>query len=249
MSIRSLSQAVVFGAVVVLVAAAAQADVTWDAYSGFISGPNAQSATNTWQYLSVEGGGFNSGYTLLDRWGNNGNGAAFDGWTNTQSYDTWHNQMVVKDTANGELRVHPYYDTTNPSAPDLATAIAWRSPITGTVDVRFSETLRSSGGSGELYDGVDYWLYRSGAADAAFLANGTVAATGAGSTSGTIVRNGISVVAGDMIYLQVDPRGAYNWDMTGVSMSVTSSVPEPSTIILVGTGLVGLIAYAWRKRR
>jgi hypothetical protein len=249
MSIRSFAQAVVFGAVVALVAAAAQADVTWDAYNGFISGPNAQSASNTWQYLSVEGGGFNSGYTLLDRWGDNGNGVAINGWTNTQSYDTWHNQMIVKDTANGELRVHPYFDTSNPSAPNLATTIAWRSPITGLVDVSFSQTLRSSGGEGALYDGVDYWLYKSGAADAEYLEHGTVAAAGPGSTSGVITRTGISMVAGDMLYLQVDPRGAYNWDMTGVSMSVTSAVPEPSTIILVGTGVVGLLCYAWRKRK
>ena len=28
-----------------------------------------------------------------------------------------------------------------------------------------------------------------------------------------------------------------------------SSVPEPSAIALLATGLVGLLAYAWRKRR
>ena len=28
-----------------------------------------------------------------------------------------------------------------------------------------------------------------------------------------------------------------------------SSVPEPSTIVLLASGLIGLLAYAWRKRR
>lgn len=33
------------------------------------------------------------------------------------------------------------------------------------------------------------------------------------------------------------------------NLSVTSSVPEPSALTLASAGLVGLLAYAWRKRR
>ena len=30
---------------------------------------------------------------------------------------------------------------------------------------------------------------------------------------------------------------------------ITAIVPEPSTLLLAATGLVGLLAYAWRKRK
>jgi hypothetical protein len=44
----------------------------------------------------------------------------------------------------------------------------------------------------------------------------------------------------------VDPHNTY-WLVDNVR--VTEAIPEPSTIVLLAAGLLGLLAYAWRRRR
>jgi hypothetical protein len=236
MSVRSLTRAIVFGGLFIIGVAAAQADITWNAYDGFISGPDAQSAGNTWQYSYNANGDNNAGYTLLDRWGSNGNSVPFNGWTRGGEPDGFYNQVVLKNTTAAEIQVHPY--------PGLTSTIGWLSPITGNVNASFSMIDRNDGGG----EGVEYWLYKSGAAGSAFLKHGFV--TNGGSTGGTITQSDISVAAGDMLYLRVGPGtlDSHGHDLTGVAFAVTQ-VPEPSTAMLISAGLLGLLCYAWRKRK
>jgi hypothetical protein len=60
--------------------------------------------------------------------------------------------------------------------------------------------------------------------------------------------------------LTPDSLGKYDFNALALRLSgagagishytiTTSSVPEPSTLALVGTGVFGLLAYAWRKRK
>jgi hypothetical protein len=222
-------------AVVCAIAGQAMGDVTWDAYDGFISGPTAQSSSSVWQYLRNPGHYVNTGYTLFDKWAPIG--AGVDGWTSTDPDDGWF--FVAKDTANGEIRLSP-----GPGWPATyqAAVIGWKSPITGHVSATFSLTDRNASSN----DGVRYWLYKGGDADSNYLEFGTVAE---GGTSGTVVHSNIAVTTGDMLYLRVDPLGSYVCDLTGATFSVSSPTPEPGVLVLLGTALAGLLAYAWRKRR
>jgi hypothetical protein len=43
--------------------------------------------------------------------------------------------------------------------------------------------------------------------------------------------------------------GKFGYGATGAVVSTVQIVPEPSTIALLGCGLFGLLAYAWRKRK
>ena len=51
--------------------------------------------------------------------------------------------------------------------------------------------------------------------------------------------------AGNLDAIMFKPDGDHS---TGLFDAV-AAVPEPSTIALIGTGLIGLLAYAWRKRK
>ena len=57
--------------------------------------------------------------------------------------------------------------------------------------------------------------------------------------------------AGDTLRLIMESKSGDVGYRTGVdAVTVTTSgVPEPSTLVLLGTALAGLLAYAWRKRK
>ncbi len=221
-------------AVVVLAAASSAYATIWDAFSDF--NPTNNAATNTWQYLGINDAP-ESDYYLLPQYG------TFP----FQSYSGWNagNTFPAIGASDGEIKMQA------DSVVGAAAALAWMSPGAGTVTATFSladDDLGSLGAGDHPevpYDGVNYILYQSG--NAIPLAQGYVANGGA---SGTISVPDIAVASGSKLYLQIRDDGYNNWyDTTAVSFTVSGTVPEPSCIMLLLSGIVGMMAYAWRRRK
>ena len=68
------------------------------------------------------------------------------------------------------------------------------------------------------------------------MSNGQYSYTGTWRSTSTSLDIDISYVSGGLPYTRVN-----GFEMT--------AVPEPSALVLLGTGFLGLLAYAWRKRK
>jgi hypothetical protein len=210
---------------------AVQAGLVWDAATQFSTTSNT--AADTWQYLWAPGaGGDNSSYDLFAYYMN---GAAnYPVWCNNTQ---WH--FIGKNTSVYDgLVVHPFSYPPLDWPPYIA-AIGWKSPIDGVVDTDFS-LLDLNAAEG---DGQSWYLFKSGATTP--LSSGVI---DNGGNTGLIHVANVPVAAGDMLYLQIGPRGDFVGDLAGVQFTVTQ-VPEPGVLALLGCAVFGLLAYAWRKRR
>lgn len=76
------------------------------------------------------------------------------------------------------------------------------------------------------------------------------------SVLGVNTRDGVSfdcslgnLNAGDTVYVAVGPHGSNTNDNAWLSFGISSTaVPEPSSLFILVSALIGLVAYAWRKR-
>jgi hypothetical protein len=62
-------------------------------------------------------------------------------------------------------------------------------------------------------------------------------------TATSILVDTLTIGSGATVTIQAIPGGPLAMDDN------LSSVPEPSTLVLLGIGAIGLLAYGWRKRR
>lgn len=153
------------------------------------------------------------------------------------------------DLLNGDVFVHSM-DTFR--GPGEIANITWTSPINGTIDVEGAIwALRDIGrsnvwemllngspltdglvGSGDPYDRGNPFMFSGG-------------------TGGPMALSGLSVVAGDMLQLNIISTAIIPGDFAGLRMTVTesnvSAVPIPATLPFLAVALATLAAVRKRK--
>ena len=211
------------------VASAAPASGLGSAIDNFVSGPTAQSASNSWQYFEIPDN--LSTATLLPNWQTTGNEII-------SNQNQWDNNRVNGNYPFVQLVQTPPVATFGGNAgvlihPDDSTyraAIGWKNTTGATVFIDYAATLKLAF-PGNNYNGVTYSFQRglSGAARYLALKSGviTTGSTATTQLSGSLVE----LQSGELLYLTVGNNGNYWWDHTIATMSISLSAPPVSTVV------------------
>lgn len=212
-------------------ATAQAATLTYDVANDFsaINNPNG-----AWSFGTFSGSTFNAfsapsvHHGVIQRW----NGASSDP---SVDYNPSDSTVVASDW--GTITWAPHAVLLNPYGG--AAVARWTATTAGTADLNAVFTEAQVAGtppSVTIYrNNTQEWTY------GAWI-------TGSTSDSTTATLSGLSVAAGDTIDFVVSQNGSKTIRLAA-TITETTHVPEPSTLLLVATGLLGLMAYAWRKRR
>jgi hypothetical protein len=169
------------------------------------------------------------------------------GWTWTGGTGSWLDATVSTspDGPSASLDGHQwFYRPTANTTPPLIEGQAYRASFLGKLLVD----------DGNLGDARLYMETKHGGVSHGFVPtlDGTwrtysyeFTATAADAANSYAVGflSGISLESG------FEYAGATGGSTFGIDSVALRAVPEPTTIVLLGTGLLGLLAYAWRKRK
>jgi hypothetical protein len=179
--------------------------------------------------------GLGGSMTLFPHYGPNGE--PFDNW-----HDDSHLQFGAPGVRSGEgftwlgFVAGPNDVIFHPGPSGDYAIIRWTAPQAGTATLS-----------------VDFNGYNGGPKDIYVYQNGTQLFTDYLEGWGTLAsyaNSGLSLQAQDKIDFAVGPHGVFDGDGTAIAAFIDfTSIPEPSTLILLAVGTISLLGYAWRRRR
>lgn len=210
-----------------------QADtITYDAAADFsaTSNPNGVWSYGTASDLVGPSGftAFTKGRTWVAR---DTNYAGINAWDSGSAYDP----SVTHNGTNGTIVAYGFTWTPGDLGIDsyggAGSYVRWIAPEDGSADI--AATFTDMGASS-----AKVYVFKN------FAVVGLNAMSTAGGVSWS---DTLDVVAGDIIDFAVS--GQYG-SVTKLDATVAlATVPEPATLISVAIGMVGLLAYAWRKQQ
>ena len=205
------------------------------AIDNLVSGPTAQSASNSWQYFEIPDS--LSSATLLPNWQTTGNECVLNQnqWDNNRVNGNYPFVQFVQTRpasnlhggntfgANAELLIHP--DNSSYRA-----AIGWKNTTGATVLIDYAATLKLAFPQNNN-DGIAYSFQRGLSGTARYLSlksgiilNGSTATT---QLNGSLVE----LQSGELVYLTVGNKGNYYWDHTIATMSISLTSPPTSSVV------------------
>lgn len=168
-------------------------------------------------------------YTTPTTWsGRDPSTPGIDTWTWSGGYDS----SITHNGTSDSLSVFGFTWASNALGLDSyggsSPIVRWTASQAGAVDV--AATFTTMGGAS-----TSVYVFKNFAIEY----EATSTAIGA-SWSGTL-----NVAAGDIIDFAASGSTG---TLTRLDATITQTVPEPATVLLVVTGMVALLAYGWRKR-
>lgn len=266
MKLRSCVVLAALFAVMVLGLATAQA-TTWsaggDMYTDIQNTGALHNPTGDWTYgYSDTVGSTFTAYPYMTNFDNLSGNWACPGWNDSGAYGgavpgVWVTMADVPSGLLGDEAVAAQTMVLHPGMDATCSIVEWTAPAAGYYSVsaiwnNINTFSKDAVGSDVDYNpGVDVHTYLNGAS----IYDGFTSkynATGAATMSART----LSLAAGDKLDFIVSPLGLSGtidglyplaFDMTTFNATI-STVPEPSTLALFGSALIGLLVYAWRRK-